>query len=152
MQRIILRTLSQLISNGESSRHLHKNSAMTRGNGREIQSQRAMKFQCTVLLPLSKRAAVECKHTESSPLRKTKTTSAAGKVMATVFWNSRSILCLYSFSRSEDYGFLGVFGLNDRMSILQSDPGLSLFPADAWLQTRAAEPDSDSGLGTRRSH
>jgi hypothetical protein len=44
--------------------------------------------------PESKRASKQCKHTHSSPPKKVKAIFSAGKIMATVFWDSEGIIHL----------------------------------------------------------
>jgi hypothetical protein len=42
--------------------------------------------------PESKRANKKCKHTHSPPPKKAKAIFPAGKIMATVFWDSKGII------------------------------------------------------------
>jgi histone-lysine N-methyltransferase SETMAR len=44
--------------------------------------------------PQSKRASKQCKHTHSPPPKKAKAIFFAGKIMATVFWDSKGIIHL----------------------------------------------------------
>jgi len=43
-------------------------------------------------MPESKRSSMQWHHPESPKLRKAKTTFSAGKVMATIFWDSKGVL------------------------------------------------------------
>ena len=47
--------------------------------------------------PESKRSSMQWKHTDSPPPKKAKVTPSAGKVMATVFWDSEGILLMDFF-------------------------------------------------------
>jgi hypothetical protein len=44
--------------------------------------------------PESKRASKQCKHTHSHPPKKSKAIFSAGKIMATVSWDSKGIIHL----------------------------------------------------------